>query len=189
MTRPLIFKFTTSIPGWVFGDNAEYLWKIWWFKHALLDLHVWPLFSPTIYHPYGFNLAYGEITPTNTLLTIPITAVFGEVVTYNFLALLSFVLSGFAMYLLVCYLTGITDIDPIRYKLVFERFTSLERPTFPDIDVDLCMERRGEVIEYVRRKYGEDRVAQIITFGTLGAKASIRDIGRVLGSLTDQTDY
>jgi DNA polymerase-3 subunit alpha len=82
---------------------------------------------------------------------------------------------------LVCYLTGITDIDPIRYKLVFERFTSLERPTFPDIDVDLCMERRGEVIEYVRRKYGEDRVAQIITFGTLGAKASIRDIGRVLG--------
>jgi DNA polymerase-3 subunit alpha len=82
---------------------------------------------------------------------------------------------------LVCCLTGITDIDPIRYKLVFERFTSLERPTFPDIDVDLCMERRGEVIDYVRRKYGEDHVAQIITFGTLGAKASIRDIGRVLG--------
>jgi len=106
MTRPLIFRFATSIPGWVFGDNAEYLWKIWWFKHALLDLHVWPLFSPNIYHPYGLNLAYGEITPTNTLLTIPITAVFGEVVIYNFLALLSFVLSGFAMYLLVCYLTG-----------------------------------------------------------------------------------
>jgi len=106
MTRPLIFRFATSIPGWVFGDNAEYLWKIWWFKHTLLDLHLWPLCSPNIYYPYGFNLAYGEITPTNTLLTIPITAVFGEVVTYNFLALLSFVLSGFAMYLLVCYLTG-----------------------------------------------------------------------------------
>jgi hypothetical protein len=106
MTRPLILKFTTSIPGWVFGDNAEYLWKLWWFKHALIDLRVWPLFSPHIYHPYGFNLAYGEITPTNTLLTLPITAVFGEVVTYNLLALLSFVLSGFAMYLLVCYLTG-----------------------------------------------------------------------------------
>jgi len=88
---------------------------------------------------------------------------------------------GSAVSSLVCYLIGITDIDPIRYKLVFERFISLERPTFPDIDVDLCMERRGEVIDYVRHKYGEDRVAQIITFGTLGAKASIRDIGRVLG--------
>ena len=89
---------------------------------------------------------------------------------------------------LVCYLTQITDIDPIRYGLVFERFTSLERPTFPDIDVDLCMERRGEVIDYVRRKYGEDRVAQIITFGTLGAKASIRDIGRVLGHAYGDVD-
>jgi len=89
---------------------------------------------------------------------------------------------------LVCYLTGITDIDPIRYKLVFERFTSLERPTFPDIDVDLCMERRSEVIDYVRRKYGEDHVAQIITFGTLGAKASIRDIGRVLGHSYSDVD-
>jgi len=88
---------------------------------------------------------------------------------------------GSAVGSLVCYLIGITDIDPIRYKLVFERFINPERPSFPDIDVDFCMERRGEVIDYVRRKYGEDRVAQIITFGTLGAKASIRDIGRVLG--------
>ncbi|MBN1919248.1 MAG: DNA polymerase III subunit alpha, partial [Verrucomicrobia bacterium] len=89
---------------------------------------------------------------------------------------------------LVCYLSGITDLDPIRYGLVFERFTSLERPSFPDIDVDLCVERRGEVIDYVRRKYGEDRVAQIITFGTLGAKASIRDIGRVLGHAYGDVD-
>ncbi|MGE5554265.1 MAG: DNA polymerase III subunit alpha [Betaproteobacteria bacterium] len=82
---------------------------------------------------------------------------------------------------LVAYLLGITAIDPLEHGLLFERFLNPERVTLPDIDVDFCFERRGEVIDYVVRTYGEDRVAQIVTFGTLAAKAAIRDVGRVLG--------
>ncbi len=81
---------------------------------------------------------------------------------------------------LVAYALQITDIDPIRYGLIFERFLNPERVSLPDIDMDFCMDRRGEVIEYVTRKYGADHVAQIITFGTMAAKAAIRDVGRVL---------
>ncbi|HVR30275.1 MAG TPA: DNA polymerase III subunit alpha [Thermoanaerobaculia bacterium] len=82
---------------------------------------------------------------------------------------------------LVSYALGITDIDPLRYDLLFERFLNPDRISMPDIDIDFCMRRRGEVIHYVSEKYGRDRVAQIITFGTLGAKAVLRDVGRVLG--------
>ncbi|MDH3524648.1 MAG: DNA polymerase III subunit alpha [Acidobacteriota bacterium] len=82
---------------------------------------------------------------------------------------------------LVAYALGITDIDPLQYGLVFERFLNPERVSLPDIDIDFCMRRRGEIIQYVGEKYGRDRVAQIITFGTLGAKAVIRDVGRVMG--------
>ena len=78
-------------------------------------------------------------------------------------------------------LMGITDIDPIRFKLLFERFLNPERVSPPDIDVDFCQNRRGEVIEYVRQKYGERAVSQIITFGTLGAKSVVRDVARVQG--------
>ena len=81
---------------------------------------------------------------------------------------------------LVAYVIGITGIDPLRYNLIFERFLNPERVSPPDFDVDFCQTRRGEVIEYVRRKYGEDCVAQIITYGTLGAKTLVRDIGRAL---------
>ncbi|MBR6253650.1 MAG: DNA polymerase III subunit alpha [Clostridia bacterium] len=81
---------------------------------------------------------------------------------------------------LVAYLIGITDIDPLKYNLIFERFLNPERVSMPDFDVDFCYERRGEVIDYVQRKYGMDHVAQIITFGTLKAKEVIRDVGRVL---------
>lgn len=81
---------------------------------------------------------------------------------------------------LVAYCLKITDIDPIPYGLIFERFLNPERISLPDIDLDFCMERRGEVIEYVTRKYGSDHVAQIITFGTMAAKAVVRDVGRVL---------
>ncbi len=81
---------------------------------------------------------------------------------------------------IVSYTLYITDIDPIKYSLLFERFLNPERVSMPDIDIDFCYERREEVIEYVKRKYGEDHVAQIITFGTMGAKAAIRDVGRVL---------
>jgi len=82
---------------------------------------------------------------------------------------------------LIAYVLGITDIDPLRYGLIFERFLNPERISPPDIDVDFCMDRRGEVIDYVRKKYGERAVSQIVTFGTLGAKSVVRDVGRVLG--------
>ena len=82
---------------------------------------------------------------------------------------------------IVAYVLGITDIDPLQYGLIFERFLNPDRISPPDIDVDFCEARRGEVLEYVRRKYGERRVAQIITFGKLKAKSVVRDVGRVMG--------
>ena len=82
---------------------------------------------------------------------------------------------------IVTFVLGITDIDPLQYGLIFERFLNPDRVSPPDIDVDFCEARRGEVLEYVRQKYGERRVAQIITFGKLKAKSVVRDVGRVLG--------
>jgi DNA polymerase-3 subunit alpha len=82
---------------------------------------------------------------------------------------------------MVAYVLGITDIDPLQYGLIFERFLNPDRISPPDIDVDFCEARRGEVLEYVRQKYGERRVAQIITFGKLKAKSVVRDVGRVMG--------
>ena len=81
---------------------------------------------------------------------------------------------------IVIYALGITDIDPLRYNLLFERFLNQERVSMPDIDIDFCYERRQEVIDYVIQKYGKDNVAQIITFGTMAARAVIRDVGRVM---------
>ncbi len=81
---------------------------------------------------------------------------------------------------LVAYTLGITQLDPVRYQLLFERFLNPERVSMPDIDVDFCYERRQEVIDYVGRKYGKDRVVQIVTFGTLAARGVIRDVGRVM---------
>ncbi len=81
---------------------------------------------------------------------------------------------------LVSYAMQITDIDPLQYGLLFERFLNPERISMPDIDIDFCMNRRGEVIQYVTEKYGREQVAQIITFNTLGARAAIKDVGRVL---------
>ena len=82
---------------------------------------------------------------------------------------------------LVAWALGITDLDPIPYDLLFERFLNPERVSMPDFDIDFCMDRRDEVIDYVARKYGRDRVSQIITYGTMAAKAVVRDAGRVLG--------
>ncbi|MGM0477248.1 MAG: DNA polymerase III subunit alpha, partial [Pseudomonadota bacterium] len=82
---------------------------------------------------------------------------------------------------LVAYAQTITDLDPLKYDLLFERFLNPERVSMPDFDVDFCMERRDEVIEYVARKYGREKVSQIITYGTMAAKAVVRDTGRVLG--------
>ena len=89
---------------------------------------------------------------------------------------------------LAAYCVGITNIDPIRYNLLFERFLNPERVSMPDFDVDFCYERRQEVIDYVNEKYGHDHVAQIITFGTMAARAAIRDVGRVLGMPYAQVD-
>ena len=82
---------------------------------------------------------------------------------------------------LIAYSLGITDIDPIKYDLTFERFLNPERISMPDIDVDFCKNKRDEVIRYVSEKYGKDNVAQIITFGTMKSKAAVRDVGRALG--------
>ena len=89
---------------------------------------------------------------------------------------------------LVAYSLGITNIDPLRYGLLFERFLNPERVSMPDIDIDFCFERRGEVIDYVVQKYGADRVAQIITFGTMAARAAIRDVGRALNMPYGEVD-
>ncbi|MBV8146930.1 MAG: DNA polymerase III subunit alpha [Gammaproteobacteria bacterium] len=82
---------------------------------------------------------------------------------------------------LVAYSLGVTDLDPLRYDLLFERFLNPERVSMPDFDIDFCMEGRDRVIDYVAHKYGRDRVSQIITYGTMAAKAVVRDVGRVLG--------
>jgi len=89
---------------------------------------------------------------------------------------------------LVAYALTITDLDPLRYSLLFERFLNPERVSMPDFDIDFCMDRREEVIEYVQDKYGRDRVAQIITFGALLSKAAVRDVGRVLQMPYGQVD-
>ncbi len=89
---------------------------------------------------------------------------------------------------LVSYCLGITDIDPLKYNLLFERFLNPERVSMPDIDVDICFERRGEVIEYVAEKYGHDHVAQIVTFGRMNARAVVRDVGRSLGMSYGEVD-
>jgi DNA polymerase III subunit alpha len=89
---------------------------------------------------------------------------------------------------LVAYALTITDLDPLRYDLLFERFLNPDRVSMPDFDIDFCQDRRGEVIEYVQQKYGRDQVAQIITFGTLQARAVLRDVGRVLQMPYGQVD-
>ena len=89
---------------------------------------------------------------------------------------------------IVAYSLRITDVDPIKYGLIFERFLNPERRTMPDIDIDFCYERRGEVIDYVTEKYGENNVSQIITFGTMKAKQAVRDVGRVMNVSYQETD-
>src|SRR3954463_16298667 len=89
---------------------------------------------------------------------------------------------------LVAYVLGITDIDPLQFGLIFERFLNPERVSPPDIDVDFCKDRRGEVLEYVRKKYGERRVSQIVTFNKMNAKSAVRDVGRVIGLSYGEAD-
>jgi len=89
---------------------------------------------------------------------------------------------------LVAFCIGITDVDPIAFGLLFERFLNPERVSMPDFDIDFCYTRREEVIEYVKRRYGDDKVAQIVTFGTLAARAAVRDVGRALGMPYSRVD-
>ena len=89
---------------------------------------------------------------------------------------------------LVAYLVGITDVDPLKFDLLFERFLNPERVSMPDFDIDFCYNRREEVIDYVKRKYGDDKVAQIATFGTLAARAAVRDVGRALAMPYSKVD-
>lgn len=95
---------------------------------------------------------------------------------------------GSAAGALVSYVLNITTVDPIKYNLVFERFLNEERVSMPDIDIDFCFERRNEVIDYVTQKYGEDRVSQIITFGTMKARAAVKDVARVMGIAYSKAD-
>jgi len=89
---------------------------------------------------------------------------------------------------LVAYALGITNVCPLKFDLLFERFLNPERVSMPDVDVDFCFERRGEVIEYVRQKYGKESVCQIVTFGTMKSRAAVKDVGRVLGFTPAETD-
>ena len=89
---------------------------------------------------------------------------------------------------IVSYALGITSIDPLKYNLLFERFLNPERISLPDIDIDFCIERRGEVIDYIKRQYGENSVTQIITFGKMKAKQVVRDVGRVMGYPFSEVD-
>ena len=97
-------------------------------------------------------------------------------------------LRGSAASSVVCYALGISDVDPLKYGLMFERFLNIERVKMPDVDLDIADDRREELIRYVAQKYGEDHVAQIVTFGTLAARAAVRDVGRVLGMLPAEVD-
>ena len=101
---------------------------------------------------------------------------------------IAFAVRGSAAGSLVLYCLGVTDVNPLLYRIVFERFLNVERREMPDIDMDFQDDRREEVLNYVVEKYGRDHVAQIITFGTLGAKASIRDVGRALAMPYDEVD-
>ncbi len=105
MTRPLLWRITSHVPGWVWGDNAEYLWKLWWTKLALIDRSVSLFHAPHIFYPSGFSLVNGELTPAQTLPALPLALAFGPVVAYNAITFISFVLTGFATYLLVTMLS------------------------------------------------------------------------------------
>ncbi len=105
VTWPLILHIGDRVPGFLIADNYEYLWKMWWFKHAIFDLGQNPLVAPNIFYPAGFQLAHAEITPLHTVVGLPLTAVFGELISYNLFALLSFVIGGWATYHLVSDLT------------------------------------------------------------------------------------
>jgi hypothetical protein len=106
VTWPLVLHIGDRVPGWYIADNYEYLWKMWWFKHALLDLHQSPLVAPQLFYPQGFQLANAELVPLATVLGLPLTWLWGEIPTYNLIMGLSFVVSGWAVFALLYKITG-----------------------------------------------------------------------------------
>ncbi|MQF49071.1 DNA polymerase III subunit alpha, partial [SAR202 cluster bacterium AC-647-N09_OGT_505m] len=139
--------------------------------------------SPEVHQRLAYELdVIGKTQFDNYLLVV------WDIATFTRENDILFGVRGSAAASLVLYCLGVTDIDPLQYRLVFERFLNLERREMPDIDMDFQDDRREEVIAYVRRKYGGDHVAQIITFGTLGAKAALRDTGRALGMTYSDVD-
>ncbi|MGC8786316.1 MAG: hypothetical protein ACP5Q1_02695 [Anaerolineae bacterium] len=107
LTYPLVSDLGTKILGPPApGDNFQYVHRVWWFKYSLFDAHISPFFNPNMFYPFGYHITLSETTLSNTILALPLTLLFGEVVAYNLILLVSFVLSGFAMYLFVLQLTG-----------------------------------------------------------------------------------
>ena len=146
-------------------------------------LRRYPIPSPEVHQRLAYELdVIGKTQFDNYLLVV------WDIATFTRDNDIIFGVRGSAAASLVLYCLGVTDIDPLQYRLVFERFLNLERREMPDIDMDFQDDRREEVIAYVRRKYGGDHVAQIITFGTLGAKAALRDTGRALGMTYSDVD-
>jgi DNA polymerase-3 subunit alpha len=155
-----------------------------------------PTFEPTKEDPGPFDLANPRVKAASQAVMdrlqrelqviektgfISYFLIVGDFVRYGHEQGIACVARGSAAGSIVTYLLGISNVDPIRYGLLFERFLNPERVNPPDIDIDFADDRRADVIEYVRKKYGRDAVAQIITFGTLGAKSVVRDVGRVMG--------
>lgn len=179
------FEFgNTKLPNFDVPDNKDHFE---WFKERCLD---------------GFYRIYGENAPKDYLdrLNYELEVINKMGYTDYYLIVSDFIDyakknkipvgpgRGSGAGSIAAYCIGITGIDPMKYNLMFERFLNPERVSMPDFDVDFCYERRNEVIEYVNRKYGEDHVAQIVTFGTLAAKAAIKDVGRALGIAYNVTD-
>ena len=178
------------------------------FGHTILPNYEVPKEFPTHYDYFkklcddGIKIRYGENTPKEILerMEYEISVIKKMGYVDYFLIVWDFINwaksqgipvgpgRGSGAGSIVAYAIGITDIDPIKYNLLFERFLNPERISMPDFDVDFCYERRQEVIDYVARKYGRDHVSQIITFGTMSARMVIRDVGRALDFPYSETD-
>ena len=154
------------------SDPDEYLAQLCWEGYKQL----YPKPSPEVEERLKYELEVIRLTQfANYFLVV------WDIISFARQSNILFGVRGSAAGSLVLYCLGVTEVDPLGYRLVFERFLNVERKEMPDIDMDFQDDRRDEVLSYVTRRYGRDKVAQIITFGTLGAKASLRDVGRSLG--------
>ncbi len=154
------------------SDPDDYLAQLCW--EGYRQLYRKP--SPEVEERLKYELEVVRLTQfSNYFLVV------WDIISFARQSNILFGVRGSAAGSLVLYCLGVTEVDPLEYRLVFERFLNVERKEMPDIDMDFQDDRRNEVLSYVTRRYGRDRVAQIITFGTLGAKASLRDVGRSLG--------